>query len=63
MALNTITTYFFLQMHSHTGEPRIDTISRLETQQGTTATHRLESQGQVLSADYKHSKAPQPLTH
>ena len=37
-------------------------VSRLETQQGTTVTHLLESQGQTLSARYKHSKAPQPLT-
>jgi hypothetical protein len=48
--------------HSHTGEPRTGIVSRLEAQQGTTATHRLESQGQALSAGQKHSKAPQPLT-
>jgi hypothetical protein len=48
--------------HSPTGEPRTGIISRLEAQQGTTVTHFLESQGQALSADQKHSKAPQPLT-
>ena len=38
--------------HSHSlpGEPRTGIVSRLETQQGTTATHHLESQGQALSA-------------
>ena len=30
--------------HSHPGEPRTGMISRLELQQGTTATHFLESQ-------------------
>ncbi|KAN0131047.1 hypothetical protein V8E53_011180 [Lactarius tabidus] len=49
--------------HSHSGEPSTGIVSRPETQQGTTATHRLESQGQALSAGQKHSKAPQPLTH
>jgi hypothetical protein len=48
--------------HSHSGESRTGIISRLETQQGSAATHRLESQGQVLSAGLKHSKAQQPLT-
>ena len=33
--------------HSQAGEPRTGMISRLELQQGTTATHRLESQGQA----------------
>ena len=36
--------------HSHTGEPRTGIVSRLETQQGNTATHILERQGQALSA-------------
>ena len=48
--------------HSHPGEPRTGIVSRLETQQGTTATHFLESQGQALTVGQKHSKAPQPLT-
>jgi hypothetical protein len=33
--------------HSQTGEPRTGMISRLELQQGTTATNILESQGQA----------------
>jgi hypothetical protein len=33
--------------HSPTGEPMTGMISRLELQQGTTATHFLESQGQA----------------
>ena len=33
--------------HSPTRVPRIGMISRVELQQGTIATHRLESQGQV----------------
>jgi hypothetical protein len=33
--------------HSQAGEPRTDMISRLELQQCTTATHRLEGQGQT----------------
>ena len=32
--------------HSLSGEPRTGMISRIELQQGTTATHSLESQGQ-----------------
>ena len=36
--------------HSLTGEPKTGIVSRLETQQGTTATHSLEGQGQALSA-------------
>jgi hypothetical protein len=51
-----------LTSHSQTGEPRTGIVSRLETQQGTAATHILESQGQALSAGLKHSKAQQPLT-
>jgi hypothetical protein len=49
--------------HSQTGEPRTGIISRLELQQGTTTTHRLESQGQASSAGQNCSKAPQLLTH
>ena len=37
--------------YSLSGEPRTGSFSRLETQQGTTATHILESQGQALSAN------------
>ena len=37
-------------------------ISRLELQQGTTVTHKLENQGQAQSASYNCSKVPQPLT-
>jgi hypothetical protein len=48
--------------HSQTGEPRTGIISRLQLQQGTTATHILECQGQASSAGYNCSKAPQPLT-
>ena len=36
--------------HSPTGEQTAGIISRLETQQGTVATHRLESQDQVSLA-------------
>ena len=38
-----------IRQHSHSlsGEPRIGMISRLELQQGTTATHQLESQVQA----------------
>jgi hypothetical protein len=35
--------------HSPTEEPRPGIINRLELQQGTTTTHRLESQGQASS--------------
>jgi hypothetical protein len=49
--------------HSHPGEPRTDMISRLELQQGTTATHILKSQGQARSAGQNWSKASQPLTN
>ena len=44
-------------------------ISRLELQQGTTATHRLESQGQndqqtrIAARHYSHSHAGEPRTH
>ena len=38
-------------------------ISKLKLQQGTTATHLLESQGQKSSAGYNCSKATQPLTN
>ena len=43
--------------HSLTGEQRTGIISRLQTQQGTVATHHLESTGQASSAGFKHSKA------
>ena len=33
--------------HSLSGEPRTGMISRLDLQQGITATHKLESQGQA----------------
>ena len=33
--------------HSHPEEPGTGMISKLELQQGTTATHFLESQGQA----------------
>ena len=39
------------------------TVSRLETQQDTVATHFLKSQEQTLSAGLKHIKAQQPLTN
>ena len=48
--------------HSQTGEQKTGIISRLQTQQGTATTHRLESRGQASSAGLKHSKAQQPLT-
>ena len=38
-------------------------MSRPETQQGTAATHSLESRGWASSAGLKHSKAQQPLTN
>ena len=43
-------------------------ISRLELQKGTRATHKLESQGQALSAGYNcsrhhsHSQTGEPRT-
>ena len=43
-------------------DPRTGMISRLETQQGTAATHSLESQRQAWSVGLKHRKALQPLT-
>ena len=49
--------------HSPTGEHRTASISRLETQQGTAATHILESRAQPSSACLEHSKAQQPLTN
>ena len=48
--------------HSHSGEQRTGIINRLQTQQGTAATHQLESRGQASSAGLRHSKAQQPLT-
>jgi hypothetical protein len=43
-------------------EPKTGIISRLELQQGMTATDQLESQGQASSASYNCSKELQPLT-
>ena len=43
--------------HPQTGESRTGIISRLESQQGTAATHSLKSQEQGLSVGLKHSKA------
>ena len=48
--------------HSQAREPRTGIVSKLEIQQSTTDTHFLKSQRQALSAGWKHSKAPQPLT-
>jgi hypothetical protein len=48
--------------YSLPGEPRTSIISKLELQQGTTATHSLKSQGQASSVGEKCSKAPEPLT-
>ena len=70
--------------HSHTGEPEIAMVSKIEmqrhgnhllseeisagimsrlgTQWGTKATHKLESQEQVLSTSLECKKAWQPLT-
>ena len=48
--------------YSHPGEPRTGIINRLGLQQGTTATHKLESQGHASSAGYNCSRASQPLT-
>ena len=48
--------------HSPTGEPRTGMISRLDFQQGTTATNQLVSQGQAWSAGQNCSKVPQSLT-
>ena len=49
----------FNSSHSLSGEPRTYIVSRLETQQGTVATHILENQEQTLLAGLKHSKAQQ----
>ena len=35
---------------------RTGIVSRIEIQQCATATHKLESQGQELSEEWKHSK-------
>ena len=54
--------------HSLSGEPRIGIFSRPEKQQGTTATHQLESQGQALLATRNtarhdsHSQTREPRT-
>ena len=37
-------------------------VSKLETQQDNTATHRLEREEQAMSAGKKHSKVPMLLT-
>ena len=57
-AINTAMHY----RHQLSGEPSTGTVSRLETQQSTPATHQLESQEQALSASQKQSKALEPLT-
>jgi hypothetical protein len=49
--------------HSPTEEPRTGIISKLQLQQSTTATHKLESQEQTPSASYNCSKTLQPLTN
>ncbi|KAH9000679.1 hypothetical protein EDB86DRAFT_3242436 [Lactarius hatsudake] len=49
--------------HSRTGEPRTGVVSRLETQRGIAATHKLESRGQASSAGSKRNEASQPLTN
>ena len=54
--------------HSLPGEPRTDMINRIELQQGTTATHFLESQGQhdqqarIAARHHSHSQTGQPRT-
>ena len=56
------------QSHSHTEGSRTGFVRRLEAQQGTTATHMLESQGEALSAGqntirhYRHSLPGEPRT-
>src|SRR6266702_2678802 len=48
--------------HSRTGEPRTSTVSSLETQRATAATHELGRRGQPSSAAFKPSEPRQPLT-
>src|SRR6267378_159756 len=48
--------------HSPTGEPRTGIVSRVKIQLTMEATHRLESQGQALSAGSKSSSPWKPLT-
>src|SRR6266404_1366374 len=48
--------------HSQPGEPRTGTISRVEIQLTTEATHFLESQEQALLAGSKSSSPQKPLT-
>jgi len=48
--------------HSLPGEPRSGVVSMPDMQQGMAATHRLESQGQALSAGLKSSQVRQPCT-
>lgn len=61
----TLSTGLNMIHHSHSlsGGSKTDIVSRLEMQQGTIATHFLNSQGQALSVSQKHSKDPQPLTY
>ena len=47
-----------MQLTDWRDEDRV--VSRLKTHQGTAPTHKLERQGQPLSAGLKHSKAQQP---
>src|SRR6266404_1586920 len=49
--------------HSHPGEPRTGIVSRVKIQLTTEPTHRLESQGQVLSAGSESSSPRNPLTN
>ena len=52
--------------HTPTREPRTGIVSKLETKQGTGATHSLESQGKALSTcwkqgmHYSHSLSGEP---
>ncbi len=48
--------------HSLPGEPRTGVVSSIQMQFTTEATHRLESQGQVSSAESKSNSALKPLT-
>src|SRR6266404_830737 len=48
--------------HSLPGEPRTGVVSRVKMQLTTEATHKLESQGQALSAWSKCSSPQRPLT-
>src|SRR6267378_2534917 len=48
--------------HSLSGKPRTGVVSRVQIQLTMEATHKLESQGQVLSAGSKSSSPWKPLT-